>query len=630
MIVCAFVVTPHKQHEVKAEPTTKVGVVASHFSELYPYIERPGGTYQGQTVVPKGLTSSVKNKRIKMKVMLEKLGYDVEYVNDQQLKDAKALAKFDTLVFPNTVMMSYEQRGAVKQYIKDGGGAIMAFAFARNESARFPHKETEMDITALIYDTKTWVWEWDNVSEVLQSGFVNDVVIGNYEMTNASNHPIIQETLKAHGKTSLQIENNRMEKFHYSGDWIEVIKPYPNSKVTPLLHYNKIGFSSVREHTPVNTGAAYAIEYGKGKAVWIGFSLIDYLEVASQGSTEWEMTSPKGIKEVTNKAWEGLVGGEQLQTFIQKSVDWTAAKKSTYQPTDQNTTIALTNVRAYPRSADYIVYGTMTAKNKGNIVSRGTMKAEIINPSGKVIKTYEKYVVGIEPNKSSYPEQLQLSLPKNLAPGQYTFRVTYQSGKQGKKQRTISGDQYTLTIPKSTQTANITKPTFNDVPSSHWAHHDVMQMYYSNVVKGSSGIFRPEYKTTRLEAATVLVNALNLSTVNRPNPNLRDMKPGQLGYDIVATVVDAGIFSGSNGKFNPTSYLTREQMAKILVNAFELTGSEQLPFKDIKQDQWSKEYISTLLANKVTTPNTEYRPSQHTSNAQFISFVRRSLIAGVK
>ncbi|WP_239421908.1 S-layer homology domain-containing protein [Bacillus sp. CGMCC 1.16541] len=157
-----------------------------------------------------------------------------------------------------------------------------------------------------------------------------------------------------------------------------------------------------------------------------------------------------------------------------------------------------------------------------------------------------------------------------------------------------------------------------------------MQMYYSGVVNGSSGVFRPEYKTTRLEAATVLVKALNLSTANRPNPNLRDVKPGQPGYDIVATVVNEGIFSGSNGHFNPNSYLTREQMAKILVNAFELTGNENLPFTDIKQDQWSREYISTLLANKVTTPSTHYKPSQHTTNAQFISFVRRSLVSGVK
>ena len=36
---------------------------------------------------------------------------------------------------------------------------------------------------------------------------------------------------------------------------------------------------------------------------------------------------------------------------------------------------------------------------------------------------------------------------------------------------------------------------------------------------------------------------------------------------------DAGIFSGDDGKFNPNGEMTRAQLAKVLVEAFDLKGS---------------------------------------------------------
>lgn len=131
----------------------------------------------------------------------------MEHVNDAQLSDPKQLAKFDSLFFPNTVMMSKAQRQAVKEYIKNGGGAIFAFAAARNDSARFPYKESDLDLTPIIYETKTWIWEWDNLSEVFQSAFINDVAIGNYTIRSAGNHPIVANALKRLGKTSILLEN---------------------------------------------------------------------------------------------------------------------------------------------------------------------------------------------------------------------------------------------------------------------------------------------------------------------------------------------------------------------------------------------------------------------------------------
>ncbi|WP_433744912.1 S-layer homology domain-containing protein [Falsibacillus pallidus] len=547
MFLCFQITTNAKSHE-----GVKIGVAVSALSESYPFIERPGGTYEGTSVLPKGLSSSIKNKRIKTKILLEQLGYDVTYIYDEQLKDAKKLQEYDSIFFPNTVMMSSEERAAVKEYIKDGGGAFFGYGFARNDSARYPYKATDLDRTAVIYDTHSWVYEWDNASEMIQSAFINDVVV-------------------------------------------------------------------------------YAIEYGKGKAVWIGFQPLDYINIPNDQSEEWETFDTKGHKQVRGDSWDGLVGGEDLKAFIDEAVAWTAEHKEKYLPIDQSNSISLTEVSAYPRANDYVVYGTMTTHNTGNVVSRGTMVAEILDPSGKVVRTYSKYVVGLTPGQSSYAEKVYFTLPKNLAAGNYILRATYHSGKEGTAQLVLTGDQVQLQIAKADQKGQILPLRFKDIPSSFWANKDIYELYSSGLISGyKNGNFGPQNNITRLQAAMILTRALHLKAESRPDPGLRDVKKGQYGYDVISTVVDEGIFSGSNGKFNPDKLLTREQMAKILVNAFALTGEEKISFSDVPKGSWSESFISTLLANDVTQVQGSFRPSEYTNRAQFAAFVHRAMSASIQ
>ena len=47
--------------------------------------------------------------------------------------------------------------------------------------------------------------------------------------------------------------------------------------------------------------------------------------------------------------------------------------------------------------------------------------------------------------------------------------------------------------------------------------------------------------------------------------------------------------------------LTRAQLAKVLVEAFDLKGSTRHPLKMFHLDHWANEYINTLYHNKITT-----------------------------
>jgi hypothetical protein len=613
---------------VQAEENVRVGLVVSQLSESYAFIERAGGYSNGTYIQPKLIGSSIKNKRIKAQLLLEELGYQVERVHDAQLSDPKQLAKFDVLFFPNTVMMSRQQRQAVKEYIKNGGGAIFAFAMARNDSARYPYKETDLDVTPVIYETKTWIWEWDNLSEVFQSAFVNDVALGNFTIKAAGSHPIVTNTLKRLGKTSLLLENRRFGK--YQPTWVEIIKPYSNNRyATPILQYETIGYSSVPEHTPPKTGAAYAIEYGKGKAVWFGFQLLDYITVDERLSHEWEEKNPAGRLEVKGKAWDDLNGGEDLKTLVNESVRWAAQPLAVSHPIDRKVAMTLTDVRAYPRQSDYVVYGTMKAKNNGNVISRGTMRIELTDPSGKVRASYEKYVVGLVPKGDSYPEKFAFTLPKNTPVGSYKLTASYRAGRNAQSGVKTAGYTTMISIKDPKKSASVLPMApFKDVPTRYWAKADIENLVSLGGITGyKDGTFKTEAPVSRLQAAAMIVRSLGLSTKNRPNPQLQDVKPGQYGYEIIATVIDEGIFSGSNGRFHPEAPLTREQMAKILVNAYHLTGEDDVRFQDIDSTQWSRPYIATLLANQVTKASGLFRPYERTTRAQFAAFVNRSLQA---
>jgi len=133
---------------------------------------------------------------------------------------------------------------------------------------------------------------------------------------------------------------------------------------------------------------------------------------------------------------------------------------------------------------------------------------------------------------------------------------------------------------------------------------------------------------TRLEASAMIIRALGLETVDRPDPNFTDITPEDEGYDIIATITDEGIVNGNaEGEFMPNNKLTRGQMAAILVKAFELKGTTEQTFKDVDSAYWASDSIKTLFANEITTgyPNNTYKPTAFITKANFGVFLARIL-----
>ncbi len=106
---------------------------------------------------------------------------------------------------------------------------------------------------------------------------------------------------------------------------------------------------------------------------------------------------------------------------------------------------------------------------------------------------------------------------------------------------------------------------------------------------------------SRAEAASQIAKALNLDTSDK-NSGFVDIKPTYEHAGAVAAVAKLGIFEGdASGKFNPSSPITRAQIAKVLVIAFGLENAgQEVTFSDVPQDSWANQYVSILASNGVT------------------------------
>lgn len=168
---------------------------------------------------------------------------------------------------------------------------------------------------------------------------------------------------------------------------------------------------------------------------------------------------------------------------------------------------------------------------------------------------------------------------------------------------------------------------FKDVSENEWSYPIIEELSRTGVIEGySDGSFRPANGVTRAQSAIYIGRALKLNTSNRPNPGFADVNSKTTGYEYIAALVDEGVYAKARN-FNPHESLTRAQMAKILVIAFDMKDTKKTGFTDIPANGWAKPYVETLVANGVTTGTsaTKYSPDQTVTRQQMAIFIYRTL-----
>ncbi|NLB81539.1 MAG: S-layer homology domain-containing protein [Clostridiaceae bacterium] len=133
----------------------------------------------------------------------------------------------------------------------------------------------------------------------------------------------------------------------------------------------------------------------------------------------------------------------------------------------------------------------------------------------------------------------------------------------------VTAGSITTEVPATAPSAS-----FSDI-SEHWAKEYVEEMFKRGIVNGfGDGTFRPDANVTRAEFAKMIVQILDLDAAG--DSGFTDV-PSESWYSgYIAAVAKAGIVTGSNGKFMPETYITRQDAAVLLARALTYRGKTYL------------------------------------------------------
>jgi hypothetical protein len=269
-------------------------------------------------------------------------------------------------------------------------------------------------------------------------------------------------------------------------------------------------------------------------------------------------------------------------------------------------TPAITELKSISDSTVIIKWDDNSENEDGYIIFRAREN------SGTYIK-----VADLDKNSTKYTDD-NLSSDTN-----YTYKI-----------RAYNKSGYKTSMSKSIKTKE--RVYFDDMSPSHWSWDSVMELTSRGIFKGKPGnIFAPDDIITRAEFNAILIRTFDIDAT--PAGTLNDVKPGTWYYEEVMKGYINGIAeTDDNGNFRPNEPITREEIAKMLVETLKVIkkplrsyqNSVLEKFRD--KDQISPDAISSMASMVgegliLGRTNTTIVPQGNATRAEAATLIHRVL-----
>ncbi|EZH66324.1 hypothetical protein DH09_10345 [Bacillaceae bacterium JMAK1] len=207
---------------------------------------------------------------------------------------------------------------------------------------------------------------------------------------------------------------------------------------------------------------------------------------------------------------------------------------------------------------------------------------------------------------------------------------TYRKFIAGTMTAAMAATAFAATTPQ--QVADAQEASFTDVDATNTHFNNIERAVDRGVVTGySDGTYRPNVSVTRGQIATMITRAFDLDVPENPESIYNDVSESHHFAGVVQAVSEEGIMVGrfDNTMFETGSVLSRQQMASILVRAFDLEkvpGNDTVPH-DVDQAYESHVENITILAQHgiTTTSDGNFRPNGEVTRGQLASFLERAI-----
>ena len=177
-----------------------------------------------------------------------------------------------------------------------------------------------------------------------------------------------------------------------------------------------------------------------------------------------------------------------------------------------------------------------------------------------------------------------------------------------------------------TPVADVTA-SFSDM-AGHWSKPYVDEMYKRGVVNGfADGSFKPNNNVTRAEFAKMIAQILGLNVYG--GSTFTDVAPDSWYNGYVAAVEKAGIVTGTDGKFMPDSYITRQDAAVMLARVLTYKGhvinKQSYGFNDEASiSAYAKDSVNAMAKlGLITGYDGGFAPKDNTTRGQAAALLMR-------
>ncbi|RSK28640.1 cell wall hydrolase [Bacillus sp. HMF5848] len=174
---------------------------------------------------------------------------------------------------------------------------------------------------------------------------------------------------------------------------------------------------------------------------------------------------------------------------------------------------------------------------------------------------------------------------------------------------------------------------FADVSAEDLNTKEIHYLYMTDVIIGyklnGQAYFKPENNLTRAQAAKMLVEALGEEQRVVEKPTFPDVPVTHWASGYIERAVQLGILSGyENGLFGPENKLKRSQLTKMVVKAFNMNVDkvDESSFTDVSINYWAKNNIETLYNEGIVEASGFiFRPEEKATRRDFAVILSRAI-----
>lgn len=190
----------------------------------------------------------------------------------------------------------------------------------------------------------------------------------------------------------------------------------------------------------------------------------------------------------------------------------------------------------------------------------------------------------------------------------------------------VSGNistQPPITNPSTSDTAIVPEQIAAEL-EGHWGKDEIINLYTRKIITGDGNSLRLGDSISRSEFTALVVRALGLE--EQPyDGSFSDVVDDAWYAGYVTAAKNSGLIEGTDGKFLPNDTISREEMCKIIVLAYEAYYANDIPmtaddlFDDDKQiSEWANDYIYKAVSAGLITGmgNGRFEPHENTSREQ--------------